>query len=148
MQTCVHIPLKMLQCTVCKPQIIAVCWMCVRAAAAVWVQTVQTDHQALKKISPLWAGQLYITESKQSVSRTLSHLFLSPCLSAHHSLFISSYLFFTERLPLSASHLTNLSLLVSAFAAGMEHWIRPSLYLQNFWWEKHISQHVIDINLY
>lgn len=75
----------MLKFTVWQPQITAVCWVRVRAAAAAWVQTVQTDHQPLKKSCPLWAGQLFITESQQSVSHPQSHLFLSACLSAHRS---------------------------------------------------------------
>ena len=53
----------------------------------------QTDHRALKKSSPLRAGQLFITDSNQSVSRTLSPLSVCPSLG----LFISSYLFLAER---------------------------------------------------
>lgn len=55
--------------------------MCASSSCSL-VQTLQTDHRALKKSSPMCGSQLYITESKQSVSRTLSHLLLSPCLPA------------------------------------------------------------------
>lgn len=99
--------------------------MCASSSCSL-VQTLQTDHQALKKSSPMCVSQLYITESKQSVSHTLSHLLLSPSLPAPRSVCF-------HLLICSLNACFSLPLILWIFLCWwvrLLQWLKPVLYLQ------------------